>query len=84
MYNWKQNRIFITLALPVGKDDDTTKDGVLPDNPLSTIVHELIHWKDAESTELHYAMDGYMDWVIRKCKEKVVELQEKIYYKCIA
>lgn len=81
MYNWKQNRIFITLALlDEEKMMTLQKDGVLPDNPLSTIVHELIHWKDAERYRtLHYTMDGYMDWVIRKCKEKVVELQKRRY-----
>lgn len=81
MYNWKQNRIFITLALfDEAKMMTLQKDGVLPDNPLSTIVHELIHWKDAERYRTsHYTMDGYIDWVIRKCKEKVVELQKRRY-----
>ena len=81
MYNWKQNRVFITLALlDESKMMTLQKDGVLPDNPLSTIVHELIHWKDAERyRNSHHTMDGYMDWVIRKCREKVVELQKRRY-----
>ena len=39
------------------------KGKLLPDNPLSTIVHELIHWKDAKRYRTsHYTMDGYMDF----------------------
>ena len=81
LYNWRQDKIFITLSLlDDAKIADMQRDGVLPDNRLSTIVHELIHWKDAAAyRRRHPDMAGYADWINRNSKKKIAELAKKGY-----
>ncbi len=81
LYNWWQDRVYITLSL---LDDeklaDLQCDGVLPENRLSTMVHELIHWKDAVGyRKRHPDMAGYADWINQQSKKKIVELAKKGY-----
>lgn len=81
LYNWKQDKIFFTLGL---LDDKKIKglqsDGVLPENPLSTSVHELIHWQDATKyREKHSDMENYSNWIKRYCRKKVVALEKTGY-----
>ena len=61
------------------------KDGVLPDNPLSTYVHELIHWQDAQKyinrfgkiTTKNYS--DYMDYLNVLAKKHIDKLISKGY-----
>ena len=81
LYNWRQDKVYITLSL---LDDeklaDLQRDGVLPENCLSTMVHELIHWKDAAGyRKRHPDMAGYADWINQQSKKKIVELAKKGY-----
>ena len=81
LYNWKQDKIFITLTLlDEEKLVDLQRDGVLPENRLSTMVHELIHWKDAaEYRKRHPDMAGYADWINIRCWKKLVALEKRGY-----
>ena len=81
LYNWRQDKIFITLSLlDEDKLADLQRDGVLPENRLSTMVHELIHWKDAdEYRKRHPDMAGYVDWINIRCWKKLVALEKRGY-----
>ena len=81
LYNWRQDKVFITLSLlDEEKLAGLQRDGVLPENRLSTMVHELIHWKDAVEYRKQYPdMAGYADWIKQRCKKKIDNLVQKGY-----
>ncbi len=81
-YNAIDNVIFINeriFQLP-------TDDFACPDNKLSTILHECIHWKDAaeyrvkfgEITDQNYRTE-YLPYITRKSKIALDKLEEKEY-----
>lgn len=48
-YNPRTDTFFIDYRLVVEKDiEKLQRDYVCPDNPLSSLVHELYHWEDAD------------------------------------
>ena len=49
-------------------------------NELSTYVHELIHWKDAEAyRKTGKPLKNYMKWLNEKCRIKLDKLVKKGY-----
>ena len=59
------------------------KDFACPDNPLSTILHELIHWQDAEKYRSKFGeitdFNKYCDYLDNIYLKKVVRLYAKGY-----
>lgn len=59
------------------------KDFVCPDNPLSTILHELIHWQDAEKYRSKFGeitdFNKYCDYLDNIYLKKVARLYAKGY-----
>lgn len=51
------------------------------ENDISTYVHELIHWMDAEQYRTLYGKidENYMTWLRKKCKKKLEELSKSGY-----
>lgn len=67
------------------KIEELQKDGVAPNNPLSTYVHELIHWQEAEEyrqlygeiTKYNYI--AYNEWANKRAKKAIDKLQKQGY-----
>lgn len=59
------------------------KDSACPDNPISTMLHELLHWQDATAyAQKHGAISDpakYLEENIEKSKKKLEKLAEKGY-----
>lgn len=62
------------------------RDVVLPEIPLSTYVHELIHWMDAKEYEKKHrpiqsvmAYQGYIQWIRQKGKKVLDDLKSEGY-----
>lgn len=51
------------------------------ENDISTYVHELIHWMDAEQYRQKYGEidENYLVWLRKKCKKKLDELSKSGY-----
>lgn len=65
----------ITSKIPI-----LQADGVLPDNPLSTYIHELFHWQDAQEyikvfgSISKYNYGDYIEFINQKAKKYVDKL----------
>lgn len=85
-YNAGKNVLYIVDKYGDKDISELQKDGAAPDNPLSTIVHELIHWQDAQKyrdvhgrLDTNEALDRYYNELISKCKEKLDSKVERDY-----
>ena len=70
----------ITSKIPI-----LQADGVLPDNPLSTYIHELFHWQDAQEyikvfgSISKYNYGNYIEFINQKAKKYVDKLTRSGY-----
>ena len=58
------------------------KDMACSNNPLSTYVHEFLHWKDAEiyrKTNVITNQKAYLAELRKQCKKKLDKLEKKGY-----
>ena len=85
-YSATENVLKIVRDLGIAKQIPILQaDGVLPDNPLSTYIHELFHWQDAQEyikvfgqiTKGNYA--DYIDFTNQKAKKYVDRLERSGY-----
>lgn len=85
-YSATENVLKIVRDLGITKQIPILQaDGVLPDNPLSTYIHELFHWQDAQEyikvfgqiTKGNYA--DYIDFTNQKAKKYVDRLERSGY-----
>lgn len=54
------------------------RDGACPDNELSTVVHELFHWKDAQEYKKHHGSitrENYNEYIqhLNKNRKKILD-----------
>ena len=82
-YNAASNVMYIDSIIgDTNKLLDLQKDMACPNNPLSTYVHEFLHWKDAEDYRKHSHITNqkeYLSELRQKCKRKLDKLQEQGY-----
>lgn len=85
-YGFDEKRLYLVSAFfDTQKLAVLQKDGVLPDNPLSSLVHELLHWKDAQRYLFNHGnMKGYKKWIRAACQKKVEALIRKGYNVCVS
>ena len=77
-YNPAGNTLFVNRNIKDIMQTDSYKAQMeKSDNELSTYVHELIHWKDAEEyRKTGKPIENYMEWINQKCKAKVDKLSQ--------
>ena len=82
-YKAETNILYINSIIgDVNKLLELQKDMACPNNPLSTYVHELIHWKDAEEYRKNRVIENqneYLKYLRAKCKKKLDRLQKQGY-----
>lgn len=88
-YNAMQNTIRIYSGLATESMDTISKlqaGGVCPDDRRSTLLHEHIHWQDAQEYQRLYGKiktntdaSKYIDWIQQKGKEKLYKAAGKGY-----
>ncbi len=82
-YNAVENVLYVDSIIgDVQKLLELQKDMACPDNPLSTYVHELIHWKDAEEYrkggKIH-SQKEYLLYLRKKSKKILDKMMKKGY-----
>ena len=81
-YNPGYNRLRISDAISNKSiRDKRQKHYSAPKNKMSTLIHELVHWKDAqEYIKLNGKMDeNYFAWANEKAKQKLAKLEKQGY-----
>ena len=82
-YNAVKNIMYInSVVADAEKLLSLQKDMACPNNPLSTYVHEYIHWKDAQNYRKNAEIISQADYLktLRvKCKKKLDELEREGY-----
>lgn len=85
-YNAVENIMKIVSDLGIAeKIPILQKDGVLPDNPLSTYVHELFHWQDAQEyikvfgSISRHNYDDYIEFINQNAKKYIDKLERSGY-----
>lgn len=81
-YNPGYNRLRISDAISSKAiRDEIQKPYSAPKNKLSTLIHELVHWKDAqEYIKLNGKMDkNYFVWANENAKQKLANLKKQGY-----
>lgn len=82
-YNAVKNIMYIDSAVgDIDKLLELQKDMACPDNPLSTYVHEFLHWKTAEAyrkTAKITDQKAYLEELRASCKKKLDKLEKEGY-----
>lgn len=88
-YNAMQNTIRIYSGLATESIDTISKlqaDGVCPDDRRSTLLHEHIHWQDAQEYQRLYGKiktntdaSKYIDWIRQKAEKWLYKAASKGY-----
>lgn len=85
-YEYESNVIYyVAEAGTLEVLQELQRDCVCPENTLSTWIHEIFHWKDAEYYRKNYVQiygdtkKAYMNWVISYARGKLEKLKEKGY-----
>lgn len=83
-YNPVRNVLFLDENIGIKKNLlELQKDAACSDNPLSTYVHEFMHWRDAETYRSVYGditdNKEYIQWIRHRCKKKIDNLIDKGY-----
>lgn len=79
VYNYAGNVLFINIGISTLPENAV----VAADNPLSTYVHELIHWSDAQrfrrTHQKHTDFRHYITWIRAEGKRVLESLEQKGY-----
>lgn len=82
-YNAAKNIIYIdSIVGDANKLLELQKDMACPENPLSTYVHEFLHWKDAEEyrkTAEITSQKEYLQWLRYKSKKRLDKMEKEGY-----
>lgn len=80
-YNPAENTLFVNRNIKEIMQTESYKAQMAAsDNELSTWVHELIHWKDAEEyRKTGQSFEFYSNWLNKKHKKKLDDLLKKGY-----
>ena len=83
-YNIGQNTLYLDKNVAVLNTLlELQKNCACPDNRLSTFVHELVHWQDAEMYRQKYGgikdTSKYLSWLRKKSKTALDKLEKKGY-----
>ena len=82
-YNAKNNILYIDSIIgDKTKLLELQKNMACPNNPLSTFVHEMIHWKDAEKfrkSKEKFSQNEYIAFTRKKSKKKLDRLEKRGY-----
>ncbi len=80
-YNPGENALFINKSInQIMQSEEYFKQMAVGQNELSTYVHELIHWKDAEAyRKTGKPLKNYMKWLNENCRIKLDKLAKKGY-----
>ncbi len=80
-YNPGENALFINKSInQIMRSEEYFKQMAVGQNELSTYVHELIHWKDAEAyRKTGKPLKNYMKWLNENCRIKLDKLAKKGY-----